>query len=432
MEVRDPIHGAIVLDDAEAAVLADPWIQRMRMVRAVGFSHMPFPGANHSRFAHSLGVMDVAGRAFDRAMRGWTYRDPDARTRFRAAVRLAALCHDLGHGPFSHCSEFAMPPVDTLDLGWFRAAPSGRQATHEDYTLAILEHTSLGRAIGANLPCTARHVAALVSDEVVIDDGFFHDGGLDHRRLLSQIISSELDADRLDYLGRDAYFTGARYGLIDVPWILSNLGAHVAHGQVWLALDSAGLWAFEDFLVSRHHMFLQVYFHHKSVVYEEMLKRWVADTGWQVPSDLDAYLWLDDVALEATLRASSDPWARRIVERREYRRVVERHGEEDAHEVLRARERLDAAGIDVIAATSTGQLSRYALGPRRHDRAVYLRERLPGQVAVRVRPLQDASRVFERYADAHVIRRLYVAPERRDDAHAALGIRPEQAPPVGG
>jgi len=299
VEVRDAIHAGIGLDEAEAKAVGNPWVQRLRMIRAVGFSGLPFPGAIHTRFSHSLGVMHVAGQAFDAAYRNWDFEQPGARARFRAAVRLAALCHDLGHGPYSHCSEFAMPPVAGLDLDWYRHDPGDRQASHEDYTIAILRHTSLGRCIDTSFPCDARHVAALISDDVVVDDGFFHDGGLDHRRLLGQIISSELDADRLDYLVRDAYFSGARYGTVDVPWILSNLGAHAAHGQVWLALDSQALWAFEDFLVSRHHMFLQVYFHHKSVIYEEMLKRWVRDTGWRVPVDLDAYLWLDDVALGA-------------------------------------------------------------------------------------------------------------------------------------
>lgn len=428
MEVRDPIHAGIALDPAEARAVNDPWVQRLRLIRATGFSHLPFPGANHSRFAHSLGVMHIAGMAFDKAYQGWRFQEPDARERFRAAVRLAALSHDLGHGPFSHCSEFAMPEASGLGLDWYRTPPGSRRASHEDYTIAILRHTSLGACIQENFPCLPRHVAALVSDDVEVDDGFFRDGGLDHRRLLSQIISSELDADRLDYLVRDAYFTGARYGTVDVPWILSNLGTHVVHGQVWLALDSAALWAFEDFLVSRHHMFLQVYFHHKSVIYEEMLQRWVAQTGWRIPADLDAYLWLDDVSMSATLRESSHPWARRIVERREFRRVFERHGEEEVAEYERARDALTSAGLEVIASTSTGRLSRYALGPRAHERAVYLRQRLPGQRVTRTRPLPEASRVFERYADAHTIRRLYVSPEDRPEALRVLGIDPREEP----
>jgi HD superfamily phosphohydrolase len=426
VEVRDPVHGAIELDDAESHLVHHPFVQRLRMIRQVGFSFLPFPGANHSRFAHVLGVMHVAGRAFDRAYRDWPFERPEARARFRAAVRLAALSHDLGHAPFSHCTEFAMPPVRELGLTWYRTAEADsrgdRRATHEDFTIAILQHTSLGTWIDAGFPCGARHVAAVISEDVRVDDDFFRDGGLDHRRLLHQIISSELDADRLDYLVRDATFSGAQYGLVDVGWILSHLSAHAAHGQVWLALDSGAIYAFEDFLVSRHHMFLQVYFHHTSVVYEEMLKRYVQESSWRITSDLDAYLFTDDVALEAHLRTSDNPWARRIVRREPYRRVVERHGPTRQVAVDREAGILARAGIDAIVSESTGRLSRYALGRRQRDeRPIYVKERLPGQRAARVVPLHEASAVFERYADAHSIARVYVAPERRAEAEAILG-----------
>ncbi|HMV67195.1 MAG TPA: hypothetical protein PKA64_10120, partial [Myxococcota bacterium] len=293
----------------------------------------------------------------------------------------------------------------------------------EDYAIAILEHTSLGRAIRANFVCDPVHVAALISGDVRVGDEFFRDGGLDHRRLLSQIISSELDVDRLDYLVRDAYFTGARYGMVDVGWILSHLSAHTAHGQVWLALDRAALYAFEDFLVSRYHMFLQVYFHHTSVVYEEMLKRFVGNGGggWSIPSDLDAYVHQDDVSLEAHMRACADPWARRIVEHRPFRRVVERHGQGRQVNTEREIAALAAAGVEVIHTESSPRLSRYALG-RRSARSVpiFVQERLPGERPGRVSTLTEASSIFDRYADVHSISRVYVSPEDRDRAMALL------------
>ncbi|MEZ4236439.1 MAG: HD domain-containing protein [Myxococcota bacterium] len=424
MEVRDPIHGAIALDPAEVAVADHPWVQRLRNIRQTGFSQMAFPGATHTRYMHSLGAMHLAGRAFDQVYRGWAFDRPDARERLRAAVRVAALCHDLGHPPFSHCMEFAMPPLRSLPVGWLK--DDDRIATHEDYTVAILAHTPLAKAIADNAPFGARHVASLVRTEVKPGDDFFVDGGLDHRRLLSQIVSSELDVDRMDYLVRDAHYTGAQYGQVDADWLLSNLAPWVANGQVNLAIEGRAVYAFDHFLLARHHMFLMVYFHHKSVVYEEMLRRYVdrEDRPWRLPSDLEAYLLTDDIALMAHLReaARDDAWAARIVEQQPYKRVVEKHGAPREADPGPSVARLEAVGIPTIAAASTGRLSHYArIGSKRQQApGIFVLERMPGQPVERVRPLTDVSVVFDRYAEERVIGRVYVPPERAEEAREVL------------
>lgn len=417
MEVRDPIHGPIPVSDPEREVVDHSFVQRLRLIRATGFSYLPFPGATHSRYAHSLGVMHLAGRAFDQASRGLPLSEA-ARARYRSLVRIAALCHDLGHAPFSHSTEFAMPPLAALGLDWYAAdAREARRATHEDYTIAILAHTSLADAIARHFPFTARHVAALISPDVTLEDDLFVEAGLDHRRWLSQIISSELDVDRLDYLVRDSYYTGARYGQVDVPWLLTNLGAHVVDGAVSLALDTSALYAFDDFLVARHHMFLMVYFHHKSVVYEEMLKRFVGGGTWSIPADLEAYLRLDDVALEHDLRLADDPWARRIVGHAEYKRVLEVHGTPAEVDLSAEEAVLRAAGLDVISARSTGKLSRYDVVGQKREKAPQIFV-INGR---RARSLSEASEVIQRYADARRIGRLYVAPEAVERARALIG-----------
>ncbi|MCB9692163.1 MAG: HD domain-containing protein [Alphaproteobacteria bacterium] len=369
MKIRDPIHKGITLDASEVEVVRSPWVQRLRNIGQTGFASLPFPGATHSRFSHSLGVMHLAGRAFDQAYRDWTFSDPGARERFRSVVRIAALAHDLGHAPFSHCTEFAMPALADLGSTWLRPEP--RRATHEDYTLAILEHTALGPTIAGAFPFTARHVAALISGDVRVGDDFFRDGGFDHRRLLSQIVSSELDVDRLDYLVRDAIYTGATYGQVDVDWLITNLTCWPADGAVGLGLDARAIYAFDDFLISRHHMFLMVYFHHESVVYEEMLKRHVQSEActWSLPSDLDAYLQVDDIHLLMHLRASAEPWARRVIDHQPWIRILERHGSPSQADVGQEADRLRDAGLDPIVATSTGRLSRYADVGRKRRRA---------------------------------------------------------------
>ena len=419
VEIRDPIHGAIPLTADEAAVTENRWLQRLRWIRQTGFSELAFPGATHSRFLHSLGVMHLAGQAFDRAYADYAFGDPTARERFRASVRLAALCHDIGHGPFSHCMEFCMPDLAGLQLTW-RRRPETRQATHEDYTVAILENTDLRPVIEASFAGTARHVASLIDHDVRPGDDFFRDRGLDHRRCLSQIISSEMDVDRMDYLVRDALYTGARYGQVDVNWLLSNLGTYVVDGTVALAINARAVYAVDHFLLARHHMFLMVYLHHKSVIYEELLRRYVSspDSAWSLPSDLDDYFRIDDPSLMEHLRASDHPLARRVVERRPYRRVRERHGNAHTSKLDREERILTAAGIDVVASSSTGRLSRYEQfgSKRRRAAPIYVLDPMGGS---RPRPLRDATQVFERYADERVIRRLYVPPE--DLAQALLG-----------
>jgi hypothetical protein len=163
-------------------------------------------------------------------------------------------------------------------------------------------------------------------------------------------------------------------------------------------------------------MFLMVYFHHKSVVYEELLRRHVAGAD-VVPADLDAYLGFDDVTFQGWLRAQAGPAARRIVEHRPFRRFVERQGAAGDVDLAAEDARLRRLGIDVIHTTSTQRLSRYVGPADRRRRAMRI-----GVVdaAGSVVPLDEASRVFRRYEEAHVIGRIYVAPEKWEAATAAL------------
>lgn len=426
MEVRDPVHGAIDIDRDELSVVDHPFVQRLRNIKQTGFSCLPFPGATHVRYAHVLGAMHLAGLAFDRVYQGFPL-PPDDRRRLRGVTRLAALCHDLGHAPFSHCTEFAMPPLADLGLAFYDpSVDRARKAHHEDYTIAILEKTPLAGTIGRNFGFTSRHVAALVSHDVPVTDGFFEVDGFDHRRLLSQLVSSEIDVDRLDYLRRDSHFTGARYGQIDADWIIGNLvPVRADDGHIALGLDSRAIYAFDDFLIARHHMFLQVYFHHKSVIYEEMLRRYITskDCRFRIPANLDEYLFIDDIALEGHLRTTTSQWARRIVEHRPWRRVVERHGTPEEVDVSDQQQRLFDAGIGVIHTASTGKLSRYgAVGDDPHAPPILVIDRLPGQPVERTRTLAEASSVFARYGDVRRIARLYVAPEDVNHARGALGL----------
>jgi uncharacterized protein len=421
VEIRDPLHGAIAVDERELSVVDHPFVQRLRGIRQLGYSHLPFPGATHSRYSHSLGAMHLAGLAFDACFRGQQFSTPAVGEAYRHCVRLAALCHDLGHAPFSHAAEFAMPPLHRLGIDCYApgAVGAARQASHEDYTIAILTRSRLAACIERSFPFSARHVAALVSSDVQLSDDFFVDHGCDHRGLLSQLVSSDLDVDRLDYLVRDSYYTGARYGQVDVHWLISNLSRHVDdQGRICLALDGRALYAFDDFMVARLHMFLMVYFHQKSIAYEHLLQRFMREPGcdYHLPADLDAYLECDDAHLQAHLRGSSSEWARRLVEQRPFKLALEVQGSPAEVDMEARAQRVRDAGIDVMTASSIGAV----FGGRKPGKLpMYVLDRRPGSAPLAL-PVEEASRVFDRYEDARCIGRLYVAEEQVLAARAIL------------
>lgn len=326
LKICDPLYDYIYFDEGESQLIQHPLFQRLRSIRQMGFSGEAFPSGTHSRFAHSLGVCHLAGRAFDSIFE----KNPDwlsekKKQAFRSSVRMAALLHDIGHGPLSHSSEPLFPPLKSLGLEKFLKAKPGRPARHEDYSLKfILEKEALSPVIeksGQN----PRALATLLHPEFSGGEDFFKEGGLDFLPLLSQIISSDFDVDRMDYLHRDSLFCGVRYGLIDSPWLLDHFDVHVVEGQVFLAIRKEALYTLESLILGRQHMRMIVYFHYKSVIYNEMLKNYAKETSWKLPSEISEYLhWVDSYFLEKQIKSSDNIWARRIREQRPFLRLYER------------------------------------------------------------------------------------------------------------
>jgi len=222
MRIRDPIHGTILVEPAEKAVIDSRFFQRLRHVRQLGFGDLAFPGATHTRHAHSLGAMHAASRLFDSVFAHVELAAPE-RARLRAATRMAVLCHDLGHLPLSHASESIAPPRSALGLPAWIPSDRAAQASHEDFTLKLLLDSSLTPVLARALSpvgVAPEAVAGLILGADAPGGPAFVVGGRDYGPLMREIVSGELDADRMDYLLRDSLFTGVTYGRFDLDWIV--------------------------------------------------------------------------------------------------------------------------------------------------------------------------------------------------------------------
>lgn len=422
MRIRDPIHGTIPVSESEKAVIDSRHYQRLRYVRQLGFGDLAFPGATHTRHIHSLGAMHVASRVFG-AVASRSSLPEDVRERFCAAVRLAVLCHDLGHMPLSHASERIAPKRSLLRLpGWLDPVAEGEQATHEDYTAKILLDSSLTpiieREYGARGITPMAAVALITGARPPRDPGFTWDG-VDWSPLLRAIVSGELDADRMDYLLRDSFYTGVNYGRYDMDWIIGNLNPAVKDGRAYLALSRAAAFAFEDFLLSRYHMFVSVYLHHTSVSFDYMLRRYYEESPgeFEIPSDPEAFLLCDDSALWYTLRRSRNKWAQRIITRQGFKLLAQYTERDAGYDLDVLRSALVSSGFEHYVVESVNVLSKYASGPTGPGPSLFIIDASTG----RLTEVARYTALYQRYSGAVRLTRLFVRPDQSQAAHELMG-----------
>ncbi len=413
MILRDPVHGLVEFEtdeeDIVAALLEAGEVQRLRRIRQLGLASLAYPGADHTRFSHAIGAAFVMTR-FIRRMRqvhdALPFWQRVTTERARDALA-AALLHDVGHGPFSHLFEEALP----------------NGPRHETWTSRIIldPDTDVHRILTRYDSTLPERVAELVH-------------GRHELTFLARAVSGTFDVDRCDYLLRDAYFTGVGYGSFDLDWLLRSLclGVPAADGQPPpLAIDGAkGLPAIESFILARLFMFQQVYFHKTCRASEWLLARILGRVrellvdGTRLPMvppavaslarDGDArlaeYLSLDDALLWTSIsewRSAADPILRDLSQRLVARQLFKTHelyaGDaepENRRDLLeRARDVARAAGFDPEVYVgldcasdlpfddSDGSLSViFPTGaPRRPGDVSYLLGRLRGQRMARVR-----------------------------------------------
>ncbi len=307
---NDPVYGFVnVPDEGIFDLIETPWFQRLRHIKQLGMTHLVYPGALHTRFHHAMGAMYLMGQAVEiLRFKGHDLSDQDAR-----ALTQTIILHDIGHGPFSHALEHTL--VEGL--------------THEDLTLLIMER--LNQSGVHNLDEAIR----------IFQNTHPH-------TYLHQLVSGQIDMDRLDYLNRDSFFTGVSEGVVSWDRIIKML--NIKNGQV--VIDEKGIYSIEKFIIARRLMYWQVYLHKTVLAAENMLTsllrraRQLARAGEKLPASqallrllngnhqksdfrkdptlLDDFLLLDDHDLHCAIKAwidHSDPILSRLAKGIVFRRL---------------------------------------------------------------------------------------------------------------
>lgn len=272
--IRDSVYGDISLNPFEVEIMDMPQFQRLRRIRQLGLINLIYPGATHTRFEHCVGTMNLGSKLAEEL--GLENDEIDL-------IRVSALLHDIGHGPFSHVSEGVL------------------SFPHEELSKYVITKTSMRDLLEEKFD---------VNKIVDIINGKGH---------LGPVVSGELDVDRMDYLLRDSHNTGVAYGIIDYERIISNLRL-----EDGLILDIKGVQAAEGALVSRYFMYPSVYQHHTTRIVNTMFRRAlkkIIDEGTIDERDMYKY---DDTDVIAIFRKSDNEFAKDIMSRLDNRIIPKR------------------------------------------------------------------------------------------------------------
>ncbi len=243
-EIRDPIYGFIIPSKKELKIIDTFLFQRLRRIKQLSLAYLVYPGALHTRFDHSLGVYHVASKIVDQLLPG---RENEEN---RAIVRYAALLHDVGHGPFSHSSE---PILNKFFKN------KNVEKVHEAITFELIRNDKeVNQILGST---EIDQIINLLNGDNV------------NCSIMKEIISSPLDADKLDYLLRDSYFCGVKYGVFDYQRLLNTLYYYKDRQDKHIAVKYDGVNSLEQFILAKYYMTQQVYRHKVRMLTDSMIIR---------------------------------------------------------------------------------------------------------------------------------------------------------------
>lgn len=332
-EIRDPIHIFIRLDNHERKVLDSRAVQRLRHIHQLGLTYLVYPGATHKRFEHSLGVMELASRVFDVITHqdniGCSineFRTENDRRYWKRVLRMAALCHDLGHLPFSHTAE-----EELLPDGW----------NHEQLTRALIESDELQEIWNeVTPPLRCEDIVKLAIGPRSAEGLDFTDG----QAILAEIITGDtFGVDRMDYLLRDSHHTGVAYGKFDHYRLIDTLrilepppsnGEQEVSREPRLGVEEGGLQSAESLWLARYFMYSQVYLHRVRRIYDihlrDFLKKRLRMGFFQ--TDIKKLLTMTDESIVFSLLSAAYnkkhhlyEEARRIIQRQHFKVGYERN-----------------------------------------------------------------------------------------------------------
>ena len=310
-QFRDPIHGFIEVSDLELKIIDSPSFQRLRNIKQLATTYLVYPGAEHTRFGHSLGVMHLVTRAFNAALENYkvSHRGNDLffnerKEWYIQILRLIALTHDLGHAPFSHASE---------------ALFDGGQK-HEDFTKKIICETEIAQYIheignefrsnynvGKEYDISPELLWLIYGEE---NPELHSQYTMPDFKFLKSFMDSELDCDKMDYLLRDSYYCGVNYGKYDLNRLLSSLSVYIKPEEniMQLAVTRGGIHAFEEFVIARYFMFIQVYFHKTRRYLDKLLIDNIEHIlpNSKYPDDVNEYLKWDDLFVLNKMKGMQD------------------------------------------------------------------------------------------------------------------------------
>lgn len=408
---RDPIHGFIEVSDLENKIIDSLPFQRLRNIKQLAMSYLVFHGAEHTRFGHSLGVMFLVTKAFESAVQNGEYAFSQEKYMwYRQILRLIALTHDLGHAPFSHASESVFPG----------------KLEHEDFTEKIVKETCIAeyiREIGSQFKKKYGNDYE-ITPELLCDIYRGRDPGINSEYIfLKSFMDSELDCDKMDYLLRDSTFCGVNYGRYDVDRLISCLTIYVQDGCPRLAISDGGVQVFEEFVLARYFMFIQVYFHKTRRYFDNMLyqalKRILPEGKY--PEETEQYLKWDDARVLQAMREKAeagDEACQNIIYRIVYPCVLHTQvhpGPADKREYNLIKQQLYEAYAEnnFIEDSSAGKMPhKIPIKTEVSDeRAIVILDKSMGKCST----ISETSHIIRSLTDKIDILRLYVKPEYKDE-----------------